>query len=205
MDRRRFVAASGLSLVGLAAGCVPKPPVETDLPSDTPTDTTEPQDSPGPDDCPPTGEDIEGPYYREGVPVRSDLDLYGETGDPLVLSGVVRDADCVPVANAVVELWQANPAGDYDTDTDEKRYYGQIATDAQGRYSFKSLVPGRYLNAGQYRPAHLHMKVWTGDTERLTTQIYFAGDPYNEVDKWFDAERMVTLDDQGHGTFDVAI
>lgn len=202
MDRRRFVAVSGLSLVGLAAGCVPKPPVETDSPADSQPDS--PADT-QPQECPPTGPDIEGPYYREGVPVRSDLDLYGETGEPLVLSGVVRDAACVPVANAVVEIWHANPAGDYDTDTDEKRYYGQVATDAQGRFEFNTLVPGRYLNAGQYRPAHVHLKVWVERTERLTTQIYFAGDPYNEVDKWFDADRMVTLDDQGRGTFDVAI
>ena len=33
-----------------------------------------------------------------------------------------------------------------------------------------------------YRPSHFHVKVWVDGIERLTTQLYFEGDPYFGVD-----------------------
>jgi len=200
MDRREFVITTGLGLTGLAAGCVPKPPEtkESTAPAESRVETQAP-------DCAATARDIEGPYYREGVPVRSELDLYEEEGDKLVLSGTVTGTDCEPIENAVVEIWHANTDGAYDTTTEEKRYYGQTATDATGAYSFSTLIPGRYLNGGTYRPAHVHIKVHVGGVEKLTSQIYFAGDPYNEGDGWYDPAREVAVAEDGSATFDVTV
>ena len=57
----------------------------------------------------------------------------------------------------------------------------------------RTIVPGRYLNGAQYRPAHLHLKVSGAGLRPLTTQLYFAGDPYNAADPWFRPGRALTL------------
>jgi protocatechuate 3,4-dioxygenase beta subunit len=57
-----------------------------------------------------------------------------------------------------------------------------MATDADGNYSFTTLVPGHYLNGSTYRPAHIHAKLWVDGAEVITTQLYFRDDPYNSGD-----------------------
>ena len=202
MDRRRFVKATGLGMAGLAVGCAsdavqdPKPVDVGAPPADAGQarlDTGRAPSDTGLSGCTSTGADIEGPYYRPGVPVRSNLNLYAEEGDALVLQGTVTDRDCRPISQAVVEIWHANPAGEYDLRSADKRYYGQVATDAAGVYSFSTLMPGRYLNGDTYRPAHIHMKVFVGGAERLTTQLYFDGAPYNAGDPFFEADRSVPV------------
>ena len=104
-------------------------------------------------ECHQTGADIEGPFYRPNVPIRNELDLYGDAGTRLALSGRVLDLSCNPIPNAVVDIWHAAPtavavqdlqvsdAVDYDNTSSEMRYRGQTATDAQGRYSFHTKNP----------------------------------------------------------------
>lgn len=188
---RRTLLASSASTV-LVAGCPVTPAVP--IPATGSTDT-EPVDT-GPPACALTGEDIEGPFWVQGVPVRHDLDVYGDDGPKLAFDGVVRDAaTCEPLADAVVEVWHADPDGAYDDAADGK-YRGQTRSAADGTYQFRTVIPGRYLNGSQYRPSHVHVKVWVDGVERLTTQLYFANDPYNDIDPWFDAERIVgDLDD----------
>ena len=59
--------------------------------------------------CDRTSSDITGPYWREGIPVRSDFDLYGDAGEHLTLTGRVQDPSCTPISNAVIEMWHADP------------------------------------------------------------------------------------------------
>jgi len=102
--------------------------------------------------CRPTEGDILGPYYRFGAPFLAKLAGLEEAGERLVVSGTVLSADCrTPVANALVEIWQANGAGVYDTQTpgnytDKGRFHlrGMLYTDAQGRYRIETVMPGRY-------------------------------------------------------------
>ena len=213
MDRRRFVATTSIGVAGLAVGCVstspdePKPTDAGRAPGDAGVASSDAGSTPvdaGSQGCSTTGADIEGPYYRAGVPVRSELNLYGEEGEALTLQGTVTDASCAPIANAVVEIWHADPQGGYDTASQEKRYYGQASTDAEGFYAFSTLMPGRYLNGEIYRPAHIHMKVFVGTQERLTTQIYFDGDPFSAGDAFFEAERSVPVE-QGTAVFAVTV
>jgi protocatechuate 3,4-dioxygenase beta subunit len=164
--------------------------------------------------CEPSPPSIEGPFYRPGMPVRSDLDIYGDSGMPVRMSGRVLDSSCEPVANAVVEIWHAAPIppdtepetfdATYDN-TDEYRYYGQVATDANGYYEFETLRPGWYLNGAQYRPAHIHVKIWTGEEERLTSQLYFVDDPFADIDPWFDPAMVLETNEAGEVEFDFAI
>ena len=164
--------------------------------------------------CGPTASDIEGPFYRPDIPIGGNLDVHGDDGLPLVLSGRVVDTACAPIEGAVVEIWHATPVapggepGDVEAVYDASeayRYYGQVATDADGRYEFTTLRPGWYLNGSAYRPAHIHVKVWVGDQEQLTTQLYFTGDPFNETDPWYNPELALDPDDRGNFELDLTV
>lgn len=167
----------------------------------------------GGDLCEATTPDIEGPFYRPGIPVGGELDVHGDEGIALQLQGRVLGGDCEPIAGAIVELWHASPVapegqpGDEDAtyDVDTYAYYGQVATDADGAYAFRTLKPGWYLNGAEYRPAHLHIKIWIATEERLTTQLYFAGDPFNADDPWYDATRELDPDAGGRATIDFVV
>ncbi|HLU65886.1 MAG TPA: hypothetical protein VKZ63_06405, partial [Kofleriaceae bacterium] len=59
---------------------------------------------------------------------------------------------------------------------------GKVESDAAGGFSLKTIIPGHYLNGNQYRPAHIHVTVSAPGFASLTTQLYFEGDPYNDID-----------------------
>jgi protocatechuate 3,4-dioxygenase beta subunit len=164
--------------------------------------------------CEPTPEDIEGPFYRPDIPIGGDLDVHGDVGVPLRIEGRVLDDACAPLQDAIVEIWHATPVapqgepGDVDAtydDSAEFRYYGQVATDAEGNFAFDTLRPGWYLNGPQYRPAHVHAKVWVRGEERLTTQLYFDGDPFNDGDAWFNPVMALVPDRDGVATIDFVV
>jgi catechol 1,2-dioxygenase len=53
--------------------------------------------------------------------------------------------------NTLIEIWQANKAGLYDTDkpgnfTEHVDFHlrGMLLTDQQGNYEFETIMPGRY-------------------------------------------------------------
>jgi len=130
--------------------------------------------------CRITDENILGPYYKEGAPFRDDI-RDGESGDVLIVSGFVLGQDgCTPLVDAIVDIWQANPSGAYDSAGFTLR--GRLRTDDSGRYSLTTIFPGRYLNGSTYRPAHIHYRVSHPDNVDLTTQLYFSGDPFNPTD-----------------------
>ena len=114
------------------------------------------------------------------------------------------DTDCNPIPQAVLEVWQADPSGGYDNDSAEMRYRGQLAADASGSYSFHSLVPGRYLNGATFRPAHVHVKLWVGGLEQLTTQLYFRDDPFNESDPFIESSLILDYSEDAAGNWAAA-
>lgn len=82
----------------------------------------------------------------------------------------------------------------------------RIRTDEAGRYSLDTIVPGRYLNGEVYRPAHIHAKVHALGHRSLTTQLYFAKDPFNAQDPWYLPELVIHQETTAapgvHGRFD---
>jgi protocatechuate 3,4-dioxygenase beta subunit len=172
--------------------------------------------------------DILGPYYRFGAPFLSKLAGPDEPGERLVVSGSVFSADCrTPIPNALVEVWQANGAGLYDTQTpgnftDKGNFHlrGMLYTDAQGRYRIETVMPGRYpvppnlpgleQYAGITRPAHIHFRVMESLHVPVTLQLYFEGDPYIAKDPWASAhpDNVIALEADGEGrrgAFDIVL
>jgi protocatechuate 3,4-dioxygenase beta subunit len=127
-----------------------------------------------------TAANIEGPFYKPGAPHRAVLADDRDRGERLVIAGTVLSTECEPIANAELDIWHADAAGRYDLDG--YHFRGALVTDAKGRYELHTIVPGRYLNGDRYRPAHVHVKLRAAGRRELTTQLYFAGDPYNDGD-----------------------
>jgi protocatechuate 3,4-dioxygenase beta subunit len=176
-DRRSAPDASAPAPHG-----VPPAPASPSAPSASTPDGATPS-------CIETHANIEGPYYRPGAPLRSSLVDPGMPGTPIDIEGRVMGLDCARgLAGVELDVWHATNDGHYDNDgtmhLGRERYLlrGKIRTDAEGRYRVSTIVPGRYLNGPQYRPAHVHVKVRAPGFAELTTQLYFPGDPYNDVD-----------------------
>jgi protocatechuate 3,4-dioxygenase beta subunit len=93
----------------------------------------------------PTMPETEGPFFKPKSPRRSDLREPGIAGRAVELSGVVLTRACRPVAGALVDLWQADDAGNYDNKGFRLR--GHIFTDVEGRYAFRTSCPA-FIPAG---------------------------------------------------------
>jgi protocatechuate 3,4-dioxygenase beta subunit len=159
-------------------------------------------DAPQPGELQQTPREIEGPYFRLGAPMRSNLLEPGDKPE-LVLSGRVLNERGKPIPDAIVNLWSSDAAGNYDMIG--YRYHGYQVTDVEGRYEFTTIVPGCY----EPRNAkHLHVKV-QGNSSPITTQLYVSGEPGNEDDDFFAPELVVecTVDENGvkHGTYDFVV
>src|SRR2546423_5864548 len=151
--------------------------------------------------CPPqlTPAQTEGPYFKPGSPARTSLIEGGMTGTRLLLSGRVVTLACAPVAGATLDFWQADAAGTYDNSG--YRLRGHQLTDAAGRYSLETILPGEYPG----RTEHIHVKVGAPGKPVLTTQLYFPGVARNQQDGIFDAHLLVTMQNTATGkaaTFD---
>jgi protocatechuate 3,4-dioxygenase, beta subunit len=145
-----------------------------------------------------TPEQILGPFYPLKTLGRN-ADLTQVPGRPgrakgLVLNvmGRVLNLKGEPVRNAQVEIWQANARGRYTHPSDtnpaplDPNFEGSamLTTDNDGRYRFKTIKPAGYpAGPNRMRPAHIHFQV-SGRQDRLVTQLYFEGDPYNETDRF---------------------
>jgi len=138
-----------------------------------------------------------GPYYPKTAPTDRDGDLTmadgrsgAAQGQIVYLSGRVLDLEGKPVPNANVEVWQANAFGRY-AHPDETNPapldpnfegHGKGVSAIDGSYHFKTVKPAAYPAAvGVTRAPHIHFMVTAG-TQRLITQMYFAGEALNETD-----------------------
>lgn len=133
--------------------------------------------------CVLTAESGAGPYYLDLDRVRSDI-TEGRDGVPLRLDlTVVRaSAGCRPAAGAAVDVWHADASGAYSTGGDSFLRGTQV-TDAAGRCTFRTIVPGWYMGLAP----HIHFKVRPDRRTETTSQFFlpeellvkvYALDPY---------------------------
>lgn len=130
-----------------------------------------------------TTTDILGPFYRPGAPMRSNLIPKGSTGEVMNLRGTVFQKDGkTPLANTLIEAWQCDENEKYDNTSDDYLFRGAVKTGTDGKYAFKTIVPVPYKDGEVWRPAHIHLRVSSGDHQDLITQLYFKGDEHIEKD-----------------------
>jgi protocatechuate 3,4-dioxygenase beta subunit len=139
----------------------------------------------------PTLAQTEGPYYLAGAPELADLVAEGMAGTRLTYTGIVVDTSCAPIAGARVETWQADGAGVYDNAGYTLR--GWVLTDAEGRFTIRTIVPGEYPG----RTEHIHIKVTPPGGATLTTQMYFPGSTVNDEDGIYDPSLELAITQDG--------
>jgi protocatechuate 3,4-dioxygenase, beta subunit len=145
-----------------------------------------------------TPDQVMGPFWPTAATPDRSGDLTRVPGRPgraqgqlLHVMGRVLGGDGKPVVGAKMEVWQANSFGRYDHPSDNNpapldpnfEGFGEVLTDANGRYHFETVKPGKYPAGRSVRPPHIHFEI-TGHVDRLVTQMYFDGEPDNAHDQW---------------------
>ena len=134
-----------------------------------------------PGDLVPTPGQTIGPFFGFALPYAGDAELVppGHAG-AVRLHGTVRDGAGVPVPDALLELWQTDPAGAVPRVAGSLRRdgftftgWGRAATDGAGHYSFTTLAPG--AAAGGSAPFFAVAVFARGLLDRLLTRAYLPG------------------------------
>jgi hydroxyquinol 1,2-dioxygenase len=154
-----------------------------------------------------TEQTVFGPFHVDGAP---DLQSHGGDiggglpGVPLWVTANVVDMNGSPMSGAIVDVWQADSEGFYDVQdaawsADEAHLRGIFKTDAEGSFSFRSIMPcsypipmdgpvGEMMNATKRdptRPAHIHFMVRKAGFDTLVTHVFANGDKYLDSDSVF--------------------
>jgi protocatechuate 3,4-dioxygenase alpha subunit len=115
----------------------------------------------------PTAEMTLGPFFpREFGQGANDL----AAGEPnaIEIAGRVTELDGKPLDNVLLEIWQADAAGRYGSP--EFVGWGRAATDAQGEYRFRTILPG----AAPGRAPHVNFLIlYSGLMRQLQTVMFF--------------------------------
>ncbi len=100
------------------------------------------------------------------------------------LRGTVFDGESLPVPDGMVESWQADPHGGFDSAEDprggrpfpEFRGYARSSTDVEGRFEIFTLKPAALPDgAGGLQAPHVDLSVFArGMLDRVITRVYFG-------------------------------
>jgi hydroxyquinol 1,2-dioxygenase len=147
-----------------------------------------------------------GPFYvgeHKPMPHGTDISA-GIDGEPMFVRSRVTDLEGQPLANAEVDVWHADDDGFYDSQKPSYATQGpslraRFITDADGRFSFRTILPcsypiptdgpvGELIGAAKrhpMRPAHVHFLVNAQGYEPLITHVFIEGDEYLDSDAVF--------------------
>ncbi len=125
-------------------------------------------------------------YYGNNLR-RITGEAYVAEGKPITVRGRLVDQRCVPISDAIIELWQTNADGIYQHNKKSGSFidkhfsgYGKTATNNLGEFSFITIYPGHYGNSAP----HLHFKITHQDLGTTYTRMYFEGNSRNNEDKY---------------------
>ena len=119
-------------------------------------------------------------FAHEHGPVLTGPDTAGER---IRIEGRVLDGLGAPCRDVVLEIWQANAAGQYDDPAFQG--WGRAGTDlATGLYAFETIKPGAVMGRhGQLMAPHV--SIWLvarGINVGLQTRMYFGDEAANATD-----------------------
>ncbi|GAA4978973.1 protocatechuate 3,4-dioxygenase subunit alpha [Kineococcus glutinatus] len=126
-----------------------------------------------------------GPYLSIGLTWPDGPEVAApDAPGALVLSGRLIDGAGDTVPDGMLEIWQADAAGRFDSAEDPRgalatpgfRGYGRSLTDAGGRFWFRTVKPGALPDGeGGWQAPHVDVTVMArGLLDRLVTRVYFA-------------------------------
>jgi protocatechuate 3,4-dioxygenase alpha subunit len=139
-----------------------------------------------------------GPFFHFGVTTDVMLGTLAAAGagERLRLRIRVLDGAGAPLPDAMIEIYQADAAGEYGTSGFTG--FGRLATNSDGFCTFDTIRPGRVTDgAGRAQAAHINVCLFArGLLRHLYSRVYFAGDPDLDADPLLalvPAERRPTL------------
>ena len=155
-----------------------------------------------------------GPFFVPDAPkFRNGEDISnGAQGEPLYVAGRVLDTAGKPVQGATLDVWHSDDRGLYDVQTDMAKTgmwaRGQLTSDAEGRYSFWTIMPTAYpaptdgalgplfMNTTNrhWRPAHLHYAVRAKEFDPLITHVFVRGSKHIDEDVAFGVRPALVAD-----------
>lgn len=160
-----------------------------------------------------TEDTVLGPFFTEDAHdlEKGDSIASEGKGDYMFVEGLVTDIRGNPIPNAVIDTWETDGDGLYDTQYDsreEPECRGRLHSAEDGSYAFRAVVPVPYaipsdgtvgkmiskLGRHEFRPAHLHIRISASGYEGLTTALYFKGDPYVTSDAVFGVKSSLIVD-----------
>ena len=153
-----------------------------------------------------------GPFHIDGSPEKEfggDMSD-GLAGTPLYVTGSVHGLDGSPVGGAVLDVWQADEEGAYESqipDIDEARLRAKYATRADGSYCLRTIAPKGYsipmdgpvgeliggTDISHYRPAHVHFLINAAGYEPLITHLFQEGAEYLDSDVVFGTKQELVV------------
>lgn len=188
------LAASGGLLV-LAAEARPTPPcADGEDPEEVLKKLGEPT-STALGDRRPTLPRGEGPFYRAGSPFRAKVSPPLEPGTVLVVSGRVWSFDTKkPLGGAQIDIWQADAGGNYSTAEGDYRNRVRLVAAEDGAFEFETIHPAGYqANPEIWRSPHIHFIASAAGHKRLVSEMFFQGDPKQDIDPFFHAALAVPV------------
>jgi protocatechuate 3,4-dioxygenase alpha subunit len=125
----------------------------------------------------PTAGQTVGPFFGYALPYEGGEQLVpGHHPQAVRLSGTVYDGAGQPIPDALVELWQADAAGEIPTargslsrDGFSFTGFGRSATTRDGQYSFTTVEPGAVGDAAPFFAVIVFAR---GLLDKLHTRIY---------------------------------
>ena len=161
----------------------------------------------------PTPSQTIGPFFHDALldEDRSEL-VASEHPGAIRIEGTVYDGAGDPVPDAMVEIWQADPAGRYDEGFSG---FGRSDTVDGGSFSFVTVKPGPVPGPdGGTQAPHITVSVFArGLLKRLVTRIYFpdegdanASDPVlTSIEDPDYRGTLIARDDGGALRFDIRL
>ena len=159
-----------------------------------------------------------GPFWRMHSPATENggsIVRSPTPGPALFVNAVVRDVKGQPIAGVEIDVWQSSPAGLYENQDDtqaDMNLRGKFTTDADGKFSFRSVKPAGYpvpthgpagdllraQNRHPFRPAHLHFLGYRPGYKTLITQVFVDDDEHLANDVVFGVSRALIGDFRRH-------
>jgi protocatechuate 3,4-dioxygenase alpha subunit len=133
-----------------------------------------------------------GPFFHFGLKFDNVLVNDQTRGQRIYIRGNVIDGDKEPVPDAMIEIWQPDARGIFNSPADPRhtdadphfRGFGRAETRPAGQYTFKTIKPGRIpWNADQDQAPHINVRIFArGMLLHVTTRLYFSDEDSNDTD-----------------------
>ncbi|MGY9023240.1 MAG: dioxygenase family protein, partial [Rhodobacterales bacterium] len=131
----------------------------------------------------------------------------------VVIEGLVRSTENIPIEGAVIELWQTATNGLYSNQDPVQPDYNlrcSMTVGKDGRYAITTVKPAPYkipddgpvgdllraTGRNAWRPSHLHFIIQAAGYKSLVTEVFSSDDPYLNTDAVFGVRDDLVMDYQ---------